>query len=140
MNIGRPRTPEPRLGLLASVDELRCGQSEPRENLTDDSGCRSSSRLLCKPLEHLLKAAEEELAAVLSSPRQEEATEPTVEPEVGSTVMEEMHCTSLVDIMAEWKKNVEGQWTSVREEWTEERERLGKAESSRSALPSRFWF
>ncbi|KAJ8463362.1 hypothetical protein ONZ45_g17605 [Pleurotus djamor] len=30
-------------------------------------------------------------------------------------------------MLSEWKKNVEGQWSSVREEWAEERTRLSKA-------------
>ena len=30
---------------------------------------------------------------------------------------------SLVEMTAEWKKGVEGQWSSFREEWTQECER-----------------
>ncbi|KAF7969580.1 hypothetical protein HWV62_26887 [Athelia sp. TMB] len=34
---------------------------------------------------------------------------------------------SLTQMLAEWKKTVEGQWSSVREEWATERERLASA-------------
>ncbi|KAH7909272.1 hypothetical protein BJ138DRAFT_1155658 [Hygrophoropsis aurantiaca] len=34
---------------------------------------------------------------------------------------------SLTQIVNEWKKSVEGQWSAVQEEWTHERERLSKA-------------
>ncbi|KAH9918687.1 uncharacterized protein B0H18DRAFT_1086818 [Fomitopsis serialis] len=34
---------------------------------------------------------------------------------------------SLTEIVNEWKKSVEGRWTGVQEEWTEERERLRRA-------------
>lgn len=34
---------------------------------------------------------------------------------------------SLVQILNDWKSSVEGQWSSVREEWTDERERLKRA-------------
>lgn len=34
---------------------------------------------------------------------------------------------SITSFMSEWKKSVEGQWSSVQEEWSEERERLARA-------------
>jgi predicted nucleic acid-binding Zn-ribbon protein len=34
---------------------------------------------------------------------------------------------SLTQMLNEWKKSVEGQWSTVKEEWTQERERLSKA-------------
>jgi hypothetical protein len=34
---------------------------------------------------------------------------------------------SLTQKIAEWKKNVEGQWSNVQEEWSQERERLSRA-------------
>jgi len=34
---------------------------------------------------------------------------------------------SITSLMSEWKKSVEGQWSSVQEEWGEERERLARA-------------
>ncbi|CCM06360.1 uncharacterized protein FIBRA_08617 [Fibroporia radiculosa] len=34
---------------------------------------------------------------------------------------------SLTEMVNEWKKNVEGRWSSVQEEWSEERERLRRA-------------
>ena len=40
---------------------------------------------------------------------------------------EEAERESLTAMLNEWKKGVEGQWSSVREEWSQERERLSKA-------------
>jgi hypothetical protein len=34
---------------------------------------------------------------------------------------------SLTEILSEWKKSVQGQWSSVQEEWSQERERLNRA-------------
>jgi len=34
---------------------------------------------------------------------------------------------SLTAMLNEWKKNVEGQWNTIQEEWSQERERLSKA-------------
>lgn len=34
---------------------------------------------------------------------------------------------TIADMLADWKKGVEGQWTDVKEEWTHERARLNKA-------------
>ena len=81
-------------------------------------------------MEHMLKSAEEALANAQSSPKKVDEVEPT--PEVdeareSTAVLEGKQYSSLVDMMAEWKKNVEGQWSSVREEWVDERERLAKA-------------
>ncbi|KAF8956899.1 hypothetical protein BDZ97DRAFT_1925063 [Flammula alnicola] len=87
-------------------------------------------------LEAMLKAAEEALAQTQAQaqaqrpPRQPSASTST-EPEqvavdaAASAVKQEKE--SLVEMMAEWKKSVEGQWGTVQEEWTQERERLGKA-------------
>ena len=75
-------------------------------------------------LEEMLKTTEEALVKV-------QATKKEVEPTVGSKEkvdnLEGKQYNSLVEMMAEWKKSVEGQWSSVREEWTQERERLAKA-------------
>jgi len=37
------------------------------------------------------------------------------------------HPDSLTQMLNDWKKSVEGQWSSVREEWASERERLASA-------------
>jgi hypothetical protein len=48
--------------------------------------------------------------------------------EVQAKEKEEKHeKASSMEILAEWKESVEGQWGHVQEEWKEERERLNKA-------------
>ncbi|KAJ3493236.1 hypothetical protein NLJ89_g11067 [Agrocybe chaxingu] len=62
------------------------------------------------------------LEGLLKEARGAKDSEP-VEPEPS----EDTKHTSLVSMITEWKKSVEGQWTAVQEEWTSERERLAKA-------------
>ena len=76
-------------------------------------------------LEGMLKAAEEALKA--KTVQEEEAKE-IARREVQVTEEEQkVEKASLTDMLAEWKKSVEGQWSHVQEEWKEERERLNKA-------------
>ena len=73
-------------------------------------------------LEGMLKIAEEALKA--KSVQEEEVKE------MANQMKEEEEKNekeSLTEILAEWKKSVEGQWGHVQEEWMEERERLNKA-------------
>ncbi|KAF9524321.1 hypothetical protein CPB83DRAFT_861384 [Crepidotus variabilis] len=77
-------------------------------------------------LEDMLRGAQEALAA-------KDTVKPTHADAVASTgdhtkpEIEEKQYTSLVSMMSEWKKSVEGKWSSVHEEWSQERERLAKA-------------
>ncbi|ESK86420.1 cell cycle arrest in response to pheromone-related protein [Moniliophthora roreri MCA 2997] len=58
----------------------------------------------------------------------EAAAAATVEQVVETAkAVEEDGPSSLTSMILEWKSNVEGQWSSVREEWSEERSRLVKA-------------
>jgi hypothetical protein len=52
---------------------------------------------------------------------------PSEEVEPTSTTDTHVNTTSITTLMSEWKKTVEGQWSSVQEEWSEERERLARA-------------
>jgi hypothetical protein len=163
LNVRRPGTPEPLLGLVASA--RRTSLSSPLQlppsdhsNVTDDiyeQVVRLSKQLSSviqvtktleaqhhdaqdtikglenkvASLEHMLKSAEQALATAQASPKKVEEIElmPEVEEAEGMTALEGKQYSSLVDMMAEWKKSVEGQWSSVREEWVDERERLAKA-------------
>lgn len=163
LNVGRPRTPEPRLGLVptarrATVSSPLPEPSSDHSNVTDaifDQVVQLASQLssviqvtktleaqhhdaqdTIKGLEHkvasleqMLKAAEDALATRASPKKvEEEEPSPEVEEEKESpSLLEGKQYSSLVDMMAEWKKSVEGQWSSVREEWSDERERLAKA-------------
>jgi len=73
-------------------------------------------------LEEVLKTTEEALVKVQAANKE---LKPTVKEKVDN--LEGKHFNSLVEMMVEWKKSVEGQWSSVREEWTQERERLAQA-------------
>lgn len=75
-------------------------------------------------LEATLKATQEAQAqARASSPSPPSSPPPSTPP---ATEANQNH-ESLTEMLAEWKKSVEGQWSSVQEEWKEERERLSKA-------------
>ncbi|EED77677.1 predicted protein [Postia placenta Mad-698-R] len=65
---------------------------------------------------------------------QTEATEQLAEamrseqlPDSAAQEAEQRTRESLTEMVNEWKKNVEGRWSNVQEEWTEERERLRRA-------------
>lgn len=61
--------------------------------------------------------AQQEIVSSLASRSDRVAPSPSEEPER----------ETLTAMLNEWKKGVEGQWSSVREEWDQERERLSKA-------------
>lgn len=67
----------------------------------------------------------EDVAPVLPSPSVEEQLQP--EHAIESKRKDEEEKKSLTEFFAEWKKTVEGQWSDVKEEWREERERLKRA-------------
>ena len=157
LGVGRPRTPEPtRLGLLGASVPRRASLSSPlsqvssselRNGTTPDDvyeqvvklskqvgavmaltssleaqhsaaqGTIQALETKVESLETMLRAAEEALA---------KAQQPQAPPPAPKEVVE-VEGLSLVDKMAEWKKAVEGQWGTVQEEWTHERERLSKA-------------
>ncbi|KAK7018655.1 hypothetical protein VNI00_018341 [Paramarasmius palmivorus] len=68
---------------------------------------------------------EKEVAAAPVVPTPVE--EPALPAEKAKAVEDEAPSASLTAMIMEWKSNVEGQWSSVREEWTEERTRLVRA-------------
>ena len=76
-------------------------------------------------LEGMLKIAEE---ALKTKTVQEEEAKEIAHHEVQVKEEEEKNDKeTLTQMLAEWKKSVEGQWGHVQEEWKEERERLRKA-------------
>ena len=163
LNVRRPGTPEPLLGLVPSARRTSLSSplqhpSSDHSNVTDDiyeQVVRLSKQLSSviqvtktleaqhhdaqdtirglenkvSSLEHMLQSAEEALANAQASPKkvEVESTSEVEEARQSTAVLEGKHYSSLVEMMAEWKKSVEGQWSSVREEWVDERERLAKA-------------
>jgi hypothetical protein len=75
-------------------------------------------------LERMLQIAEEALKAKTI---QEEAKEIAHHEVQVKKEEEKNEKETLMRMLAEWKKLVEGQWSHVQEEWEEERERLKKA-------------
>ena len=76
-------------------------------------------------LEGMLKIAEEALKA--KTIQEEEAKEMAHHEVKVKEEEEKNEKETLTQMLAEWKKSVEGQWSHVQEEWKEERERLKKA-------------
>jgi hypothetical protein len=82
-----------------------------------------------RALEGLLK--ESTVAPVKNDEDKVEADAPPPSGEESTTVDANPNANvdmpSITSLMSEWKKSVEGQWSSVQEEWSEERERLARA-------------
>jgi hypothetical protein len=76
-------------------------------------------------LERMLQIAEEALKA--KTVQEEEAKEIAHHEVQVKKEAEKNERETLTQMLAEWKKSVEGQWSHVQEEWKEERERLRKA-------------
>ena len=151
--VGRPRTPEPHLSLLASArrPSLSSPHSTPDPHVHEQIAelskrlvdiLQQTSTLEARytkaqeaigglqnkvvDLETMLDVAKKELAEAHASQKEAPAeAEPPLEKV--TEVVGERQYASLVEMMTEWKKGVEGQWGSVREEWTQERDRLAKA-------------
>ena len=157
LGLGRPRTPEPsRMGLdypsllssvprRASITSPLSQQASSSEDMytqvqklskqvttvmaltttleAQHSAAQTTIQTLeskVEALEGMLKIAEEALKA--KTLQEEEANQ-----EVQAKEEEKHEKESLMEMLAEWKESVEGQWGHVQEEWKEERERLNKA-------------
>lgn len=150
--LGRPRTPEPtNLGMASteeddeSQDHARPRSTSPKpslmmddltERLTTLSNQLEAALVLSTSLQAQHTAAQNTISALESKVNAleslvqstQQAAPPIVEAPPPPPVPAVVHETeSLTDILAEWKKTVEGQWSSVREEWATERERLASA-------------
>lgn len=68
-----------------------------------------------------LAQAVEDTKAAATSVREPAAPVSSVEDE------QKQERESITDMLNQWKKNVEGRWSSVQEEWNEERDRLRRA-------------
>ena len=145
--LGRPRTPEPSsLGILEE-DEVpgrnrersssppapttAPGVDELTARLTTLSNQLESALLLSSSLQAQHTAAQTTIAALeqkvsqLETLVQTSTAAPPPAPVPASILEGERE--SLTQMLADWKKSVEGQWTAVREEWASERERLASA-------------
>ena len=156
--LGRPRTPEPGMGLAGDLYESRSRSKTLRqspissenhlpngvtpsivEELTNrltslssqlESALELSSTLQAQhasaqstisTLESKVEALEGLVKVTLSNQRSSsESSSSAASAEKGPP-------ESLTSMISEWKKTVEGQWSSVQEEWSQERERLSRA-------------
>ncbi|KXN86843.1 hypothetical protein AN958_09579 [Leucoagaricus sp. SymC.cos] len=75
-------------------------------------------------LERVVKETNEKVIPA-SVPEPTPTPTPVAEPEVKENVEDVKQ--SLTEFFSEWKKTVEGQWSDVKEEWREERERMKRA-------------
>jgi hypothetical protein len=117
--VGRPRTPEPMgMGMNVTEDDdeprrHRQGSTSPRPSTTVDE-LRQRLNYICSRIESPRPRISRQLYSIATPPPPiVEATPPPSE--------------TLTQMLNEWKKSVEGQWSSVREEWASERERLASA-------------
>jgi hypothetical protein len=107
--LGRPRTPEP----------LGFGMT----HLSDDEDQRLGSPRPPSVIDELLERLSSELESVVGLSSSFQAARRRPEPESTEPPQSE----SLTQVLADWKKSVEGRWSPLREEWTSERERLASA-------------
>ncbi|KIP09780.1 hypothetical protein PHLGIDRAFT_126079 [Phlebiopsis gigantea 11061_1 CR5-6] len=71
--------------------------------------------------QQLIQAVEDAKAAAASVPERAVPDAPPAEDE------QKEERESLTEMLSQWKKNVEGRWSTVQEEWNEERDRLRRA-------------
>jgi hypothetical protein len=141
----RPRTPEPTgMGMYGeephTVEPSR-PLSPPRDRPSSPSPASATEERLSELANRLESALEfsRTLQAQHSSAQSTismleakvttleslmQATQTQVQTHVAESAIER---TSLTALVAEWKKSVEGRWSGVQEEWSQERVRLAKA-------------
>ena len=81
-------------------------------------------------LQSKIAALEELVQATQLQLQQQNSAQEIAQAEILKAVREparDPERESLAAMLNEWKKNVEGQWSAVQEEWSQERERLSKA-------------
>ncbi|KAJ3853338.1 hypothetical protein EV368DRAFT_39120 [Lentinula lateritia] len=147
--LGRPRTPEPsHLGMSTSRSKALNSPSKHSQGLSStvvdelttrlttlsaqlESALALSSTLQAQhstaqstisALESKVEALESLVTATLSAQQRQPAV--TTEEQ---TAPQQAERESLISMVVEWKKSVEGQWSNVQEEWNQERERLNRA-------------
>ncbi|KAJ3808060.1 hypothetical protein F5876DRAFT_90246 [Lentinula aff. lateritia] len=147
--LGRPRTPEPsHLGMSTSRSKALNSPSKHSQGLSStvvdelttrlttlsaqlESALALSSTLQAQhstaqstisALESKVEALESLVTATLSAQQRQPAA--TTEEQ---TAPQQAERESLINMVVEWKKSVEGQWSNVQEEWNQERERLNRA-------------
>ena len=149
--VGRPRTPEPS---LAEFDDDNHHRSKSRSQIPEDiihrletlSGQLESALELSRSLQaqqasaqntiQLLELRVTELQQLVQVTQakvddQHEAHQAAIKEAIESARIPEQEREkereSLTEMINEWKKGVEGKWTSVQEEWSVEKDRLRRA-------------
>ncbi|KAJ3777088.1 hypothetical protein EV361DRAFT_944381 [Lentinula raphanica] len=149
--VGRPRTPEPnQLGMSVPRSSAISSPTKPSQSLLNTVVDELTSRLttLSTQLESALalsstlqaqhSAAQSTISALESKVEALEnlvAVNLAVQQRPSTAAPEPVERTappttereSLISMVTEWKKSVEGQWSNVQEEWHQERERLNRA-------------
>jgi len=149
--VGRPRTPEPS---FAEFDDDDHHRSKPRSHIPEDiihrletlSSQLESALELSRSLQaqqvsaqntiQLLELKVTELQQLVQVTQtkvddQHEAHQAAIKEAIESVHVPEQEREkereSLTEMINEWKKGVEGKWTSVQEEWSVEKDRLRRA-------------
>ena len=149
--VSQPRTPEPS---LAEFDEDDHHRSKPRSHVPEDiihrletlSGQLESALELSRSLQaqqvtaqntiHLLERKVTELQQLVQATQtkvddQQEAHHAAIKEAIESACIpeheREKERESLTEMINEWKRGVEGKWSSVQEEWSVKRDRLRRA-------------
>ena len=152
--LGRPRTPEPTMGMHAVMlngspshrslsptpiektvpapidtseisEQLSALSEQVRAVLAVKSALEAQHVAAQATIQALEKKVDSLEAIVKSTQEQAPGTQSSPPPPIQLSLNEPKE--SLTEILSEWKKSVQGQWSSVQEEWTQERERLNRA-------------
>ena len=149
--VSRPRTPEPS---LAEFDDDDHYQSKPGSQILDDiirrletlssqlesalelsrslQAQQASAQNTIQLLEHKVTELQQLVHATQTKvDDQHEAHQAAIKEAIESVRIpdqeREKERESLTEMINEWKKGVEGKWTSVQEEWSVEKDRLRRA-------------
>jgi len=149
--LGRPRTPEPTMGMHAAMlngspshrtlsptpsisapvdtseisEQLSVLSEQVRAVLAVKSALEAQHITAQATIHALEKKVDSLEAIVKSTQEQAPGTQSPPPPPIQLSLNEPKE--SLTEILSEWKKSVQGQWSSVQEEWSQERERLNRA-------------
>ncbi|KAF5358879.1 hypothetical protein D9757_012312 [Collybiopsis confluens] len=117
---GKVRVLERLVGVGVGIDSIAEGRVEQ-----DEDGDRSAAKGETSTTTST-NAVHDDSSSSTSTPDSEDI-DTSVENISASTSRENLPPSSLTTLLLEWKKTVQGQWSSVQEEWAQERQRLLRA-------------
>lgn len=116
--------------LAERLSALSCRIDTAVEFNTSLQAQHSAAQTTISLLQSKISVLEDMVQATQLQLQQQSAAQEAAQAEILKAVREpprDAERESLTEMLNEWKKGVEGQWSVVQEEWSQERERLNKA-------------